>query len=89
LCFMCIFKPIENNASSRTTHHPNDQWYWLTKRSDVEITWPQANYVMDELNFDGHELKPNHQMNSMYKSCSNAMKLGWIMKSDPTRSNLS
>ncbi len=71
LCCMCIFKPIENNASSRTTHHPNDQWYWLTKRSDVEITWPQAIYVMDELNFDGHELNPNHEMNSMYKLCPN------------------
>jgi hypothetical protein len=48
-----------------------------------------ANYVVDELNFDGLELNPVHEMNSMYKLCPNAMKLGWILKSDPTRSNLS
>jgi hypothetical protein len=74
------------------THHPNDpndQWYWLTKRSDVEITWSPANYVVDKLNFDGLELNPIYKMNSMYKLCPNGMKLGWILKSDPTRSNLS
>ncbi len=41
---------------------------------------------MDELSFDGHELNPNDEMNPMYKLGPNAMKLGWISKSDPTRS---